>query len=227
MTFCHLCTSFVPYTAITHLFLRLILFQAYFWVHKVPQFVTPVSLHVLLLQLPVCLSVTFLSGNPTSMWQGEQGSFLGVHRPLASHRHVVPHLLPKPGGGRERWRRRRLSVPCSSFLLVLALPPRRPAALVLPPAHGAMPLPQMTHRLWEERQLSRADGFQLHQHHLQEETETACENYCKSYEVKHKLNWNESSFIAFKSCRVHKKWTWFFPCKNKCAHTTNNTLTVK
>lgn len=31
----------------------------------------------------------------------QQGSFLGVHRPLAPHRHVIPHLFPKPGRRRK------------------------------------------------------------------------------------------------------------------------------
>lgn len=102
-------------------------------------------------------------------FQVQQGSFLGVHRPLAPHRHVIPHLLPKPGGRRKVWRRSLGSF--FTFLLVLSFseerPAHRPSPLVFPPTYSPLLFPQVTHRLGERGQLSRADFFQLNQNHLQ------------------------------------------------------------
>lgn len=81
----------------------------------------------------------------------QQGSFLGVHRSLAPHRHVIPHLLPKPGGRRKVWRQSLGSF--FTFLLVLSFSEKRlahrPLSLVFPPTYSPLLFPQVTHRLGE------------------------------------------------------------------------------
>lgn len=99
----------------------------------------------------------------------QQCSFLGVHRPLAPYRHVVPYLLPKPGRGFKVGGR---SLACFLvFLLILSFSEAcwaaQPSPSVLPQAYSPLLFPQVTHRLGERGQLSRADFFHLNQNHLQ------------------------------------------------------------
>lgn len=93
----------------------------------------------------------------------QQGRFLRVRRPLAPHRHVIPYLLPKPGGWRKVGRRSFGTFLAS--LLILSFSVERPALLpsppVFPPTYSSLLVPQVTHRLGERGQLSRADFFQL------------------------------------------------------------------
>lgn len=92
-----------------------------------------------------------LSGSISDKHRSElqKGYCFRIHYPLAPDRHVIPQFLPKPRGrGEGRWQLRV----CSSFFYISStharLPPL-PRPLVLPPTHGTLLLPQMTHWLWK------------------------------------------------------------------------------